>query len=46
MPTAELFIFGPIFLGGLLFEAGRGRRVETAAVASVLALLVALTRKS
>jgi hypothetical protein len=42
---SDLFIYGPIFLGGLLIEAGQGRQVGTAAIASVLALLIALTRK-
>jgi hypothetical protein len=42
---SKLFIYGPIFVGGLLFEAGRGRQVGTAAIASVLALLIALARK-
>ncbi len=41
----NLFIYGPIFIGALLFEAGRGRKVGTAAVASVLTLLATLARK-
>lgn len=44
MPDKNLFIYGPIFIGALLFEAGRGRRVGTAAIASVLAFLATLTK--
>jgi len=34
----------PILIGALIFEAGRGRQIGVASIASVLSLLIALSK--